>query len=156
MASLDWEGAWQFASAKRRIVRARDVAAADSEGRATQGTGANIATAAGSGVGGLHLRLPAQGSSESSGVAGRQAQQRRLLFREQAAMSSTEQQEWAAAAIERGGGGSSAAGHAVVAFWKQGGGLTHVVLTGAGHMAPRDAPEATQWMFERWLADALA
>jgi vitellogenic carboxypeptidase-like protein len=43
----------------------------------------------------------------------------------------------------------------VVAFWKQGGGLTHVVLPGAGHMVPRDAPLAARFVLEQWLAEAL-
>lgn len=147
MASLDWEGAWQFASAKRRVMRAKDVGATAAEGSAA--AGASLAAGGASGdEGGLRLRLPAEGRSASSSAAGRQAQQRRLLSE-----GSAEQQARAAAGMERGGSGGGGVGHAAVAFWKQGGGLAHVVLPNAGHMAPRDAPEATQWMLERWLRD---
>jgi vitellogenic carboxypeptidase-like protein len=43
----------------------------------------------------------------------------------------------------------------VLAYWKAGGGLTHVVFTEAGHMVPRDAPVTMRWVLERWLAGAV-
>ncbi len=53
----------------------------------------------------------------------------------------------ATAAVQR-----DASAQQVVAYWRQGGGLAHVVLTEAGHMVPRDAPLAACWMLERWMA----
>ena len=48
-----------------------------------------------------------------------------------------------------------ASGDKVVAYWKRSGRLTHVVLSEAGHMVPRDAPQAGRCMLERWLHEAL-
>lgn len=156
MAALEWDGAAQFAAAKRRIIRAKDVGSG--EGSRARGGGLGGSESGGSGP---RLNLPHRAGSSTSGTSGsaaaatttgRAMQQRRLLQQP----GSSEQPTDAAAAADPHSGSSSRkrAGNPVVAFWKQGGGLTHVVLTEAGHMAPRDAPEATQWMFERWAAAA--
>lgn len=153
MAALEWDGAAQFAAAKRRIIRAKDVGSG--EGSRARGGGWGGSE---SGISGPRLNLPHRVGSSTSGTSGgaaaatttgRAMQQRRLL---QQPGSSGQSTDAAAAADPHSGSRHKRAGNPVVAFWKQGGGLTHVVLTEAGHMAPRDAPKATQWMFERWAA----
>ena len=152
MAALEWKGSARFAAAKRHIIRAKDVRS-EASWRADNGSGSGMS----SGGSGSHLLLPGQPRSSSgstTAAAGRPTQQRRLLVQKPAAGMDGRGEQLArgAAAGARNSGGRKPAGNPVVAFWKQGGGLTHVVLTDAGHMAPRDAPEATQWMFERWAA----
>lgn len=41
-----------------------------------------------------------------------------------------------------------------VVYWKAHDSLTHVVIRDAGHMVPRDAPEAMLWVLETWLEDS--
>lgn len=42
----------------------------------------------------------------------------------------------------------------VAGFWQEGGGLVHVVVTGAGHMAPADQPAACYDMVQTFLESA--
>ena len=133
---LDWDAGAAFATAHRHVVRARDVdaaAAAPAPGSTSSGGGA-----AGSG---------------GAGPASSRRLQAELQRGEAAPLRVHRQEE----AGERGAAGAAteAAGRRVVAYWKRGGGLTHVVLTEAGHMVPRDAPVAARWMLHRWLEEEL-
>ena len=92
--------------------------------------GCDTGSAEGSGA---EVRLPGGGGSSPEVDAA--ASVRRLLEREAGRH-----------------GPPPAAAARVVAYWRRGGGLTHAVLTGAGHMTPRDDPLTTRWMLERWLA----
>lgn len=124
VSALDWPEGAQFARAERRVVRARDV---EEQGGAAAGEAGQ-----GSGQGSsARRRLQAGGTPLQPGLR-------------------PERREGEAEA-PAGHGPHAAAGSRVVGYWKRGGGLTHVVLTDAGHMAPRDAPRATQWMLETWL-----
>jgi vitellogenic carboxypeptidase-like protein len=122
---LDWEGREGFAAEQRRIVRARDLE-----------EGTNEAAPPGS------LKAGGGGSGSAAAAAGWHTQ-RQLLQRGSGPPG---------AALRGKHGGS---GERVVAYWKQGGHLTHVVLPDAGHMVPRDAPLAARFMLESWLAEAL-
>jgi vitellogenic carboxypeptidase-like protein len=132
---LDWEGREGFAAEQRRIVRARDLEEGTNEaappGSLKAGGGGSGGAAA------LHL-----GGRSAAAAAGWHTQ-RQLLQRGSGPPG---------AALRGKHGGS---GERVVAYWKQGGHLTHVVLPDAGHMVPRDAPLAARFMLESWLAEAL-
>lgn len=180
MAALEWGGAARFAAAQCRIIRANDVCSGvgwQAKGISGSGWESSLPSqidAGPSSGSGARLALPGRdGSSSSSGgmpaKGARPMQQRRLLMqtpagteggREQVAETAAAEPHGSSSSQVAGGSSSSsgckATGNPVVGFWKQGGGLTHVVLTDAGHMAPRDAPQATQWMFERWAAAVAA
>lgn len=132
--SLHWEGRGRFTHAQRRVVRARHVEepphAVRTAGRAAGGD-------ADFGLG--------SGAPEPL-TLGRRAPQERPLS------SGLAGDGPAPPAVSKQHGGPS---EAVVAYWKAGGGLTHVVLTRAGHMTPRDDPDTTRWMLERWLAESV-
>ncbi len=127
--SLYWEGKARFVGAQRRVVRARQVEEARADG-ASGGGGARLLLPAGAGWGTAQQLPRGSGASRAAGSA----------------PLSTD----TATSKHRGGPGEAA-----VAYWKAGGGLTHVVLTRAGHMTPRDDPATTRWMLERWLAESV-
>lgn len=127
--SLYWEGKARFVGAQRRVVRARQVEEAGADGASASGTGP--------------LLLPAAAGWEAAQQLPRDSGASRAAG---SAPLSTD----TATSKHRGGPGDAA-----VAYWKAGGGLTHVVLTWAGHMTPRDDPATTRWMLERWLAESV-
>ncbi|KAL4855518.1 Serine carboxypeptidase-like 50 [Chlorella vulgaris] len=170
---LDWDKRSEFSTAERHIVRARDVEDAErrqagglSQGEA--GGGASTAAVAANEASGAGIKL---GSGAAATRAQRQLQEQPggstplvaahgpplwTQRRRQAELRQPQpQQQGDATARGAVSGHDDAAGQAVVAFWKQGGGLTHVVLPGAGHMVPRDAPLAARFVLEQWLAEAL-
>lgn len=154
MSQLDWEGGQAFVLAQRSVIRAKDVEAGGGGGSGANSSSGERSSSSGAGMSnaaGLHP----PGGSGGSVVGWRQLQAEprsggaQLHPRQQPQPS--QQQEGQGQHADQGGG----AGNRVVAYWKSGGGLTHVVLTDAGHMTPRDAPQATQWMLESWLAAEL-
>lgn len=148
--SLQWEGRPQFLSSTRHIVRAKDLDSGDepsASSSSTESAGSSSEGRQRSGRDGDTRLQLGRGARLSSPL------QRQL--RAAAAGGSSEQQQAAGDQQGRLEARRSGPGRAVVAYWKQGGGLTHVVLTEAGHMTPRDAPLATRWMLERWLDEAL-
>lgn len=136
--SLDWERKSKFLGARRHVVRARQV---EDVGGTPLASDADAGDSGGGDT--APLVLPGgTGRSEQHPLAGSGA----------AGATGPASAASSAAALRKRRGGP---GEAAVAYWKAGGGLTHVVLTRAGHMAPRDDPATTRWMLERWLAESV-
>lgn len=132
---LDWPGRDPFFNASRRIVRVADIQGCppavplSPEGLNTQAQPPQL-------TGG------AAGVQQEAGAAAASAAARRRLA---AAGEPTEADQ----------DGQRMSCRAVAAYWKAHGPLTHVVVRGAGHMVPRDAPCTAQYMIERWLEEVV-
>ncbi|GAB4820079.1 hypothetical protein N2152v2_007125 [Parachlorella kessleri] len=134
LRTLEWSGRAAFENATREVVRGRDVCScaaacglATGRAQAAGWVGAGAAAAMGS-PHALHSRALKAGLPLETGGA--------------------------ALGVETVLCGGACQG--VVAYWKAHGALTHAVVRDAGHMVPRDAPKAAQYLVERWLKGVLA
>ena len=176
--AVDWEGRAAFSGAKRRILRAMDMEEGEEEeeeGLAGEGAwnvgsaGATASSAEEAGVGDAQLLLGGGGAAAAASVRPQRQLQvtaavasslDRSIQRSGSRQQTAERQQTDDRQQRQDGGGPAlgrrdASAQRVVAYWKQGGGLTHVVLTEAGHMVPRDAPLEARWVLEQWLAAVL-
>ncbi|EFN52655.1 hypothetical protein CHLNCDRAFT_58790 [Chlorella variabilis] len=173
--AVDWEGRAAFSGAKRHILRANDMEEGEEEedeGLAGEGAwnvgsaGATASSAEEAGVGDAQLLLGGGGAAAAASVRPQRQLQvtaavasslDRSIQRSGSRQQTAERQQTDDRQQRQDGGGPAlgrrdASAQRVVAYWKQGGGLTHVVLTEAGHMVPRDAPLEVRWVLEQWLA----
>jgi vitellogenic carboxypeptidase-like protein len=147
--SLDWAGREGFADAKRHIIRAR--ALREERGCCLcDDSRESAAQQAGGGRGSGKLQLGGQGQGRRHGKSDVQQQQQQQQQQRQLQADHHRRRQQ-----QPSNKHDDASGDKVVAYWKRSGRLTHVVLAEAGHMVPRDAPQAGRCMLERWLQEAL-